>query len=230
LAGSASVRQQITVPAGTYTLSTLARTSGSVSSGQITVTDSSGAVRTLNIPASSGFTRREAAGLQLAAGTATVTIRAGSGSGNLAVDQLGLVKTSGGTTPGTQRYEAETAPATCQGTIDSNHVGFSGSGFCNGTNAAGAYVQFTANAAAAGTATIGVRFANGGTTARSANLIVNGTTLANVSFEPTGAWTTWVTKTLTVSLNAGSNTIRLDPTIADGLPNVDCLDVSTPAS
>ncbi|WP_246002767.1 CBM35 domain-containing protein, partial [Allorhizocola rhizosphaerae] len=223
LAGSASVRQQITVPAGTYTLSTLARTSGSVSSGQITVTDSSGAVRTLSIPASSGFTRREAAGLQLAAGTATVTIRAGSGSGNLAVDQLALVRTSGG--PQGQRYEAETPPAICQGTIDSNWAGFSGSGFCNGNNAIGAYVQFTVNATAAGTATIGVRFANGGTTARPANLIVNGTTLANVSFEPTGAWTTWVTKTLTVSLNAGSNTIRLDPTTAAGLPNVDYLDV-----
>ena len=35
------------------------------------------------------------------------------------------------------RYEAETAPATCTGTIDSNHTGFSGSGFCNGNNAVG---------------------------------------------------------------------------------------------
>ncbi|MEU4406567.1 hypothetical protein AB0F88_18775 [Streptosporangium sp. NPDC023963] len=35
----------------------------------------------------------------------------------------------------TTRYEAETSPAVCTGTIDSNHAGYSGSGFCNGTAA-----------------------------------------------------------------------------------------------
>jgi hypothetical protein len=49
--------------------------------------------------------------------------------------------------------------------------------------------------------------------------------VGTVSFESTGAWTTWTTKTVTVSLNAGSNTIRWDPTTAAGLPNVDYLDV-----
>jgi hypothetical protein len=136
---------------------------------------------------------------------------------------------SGDAVPSATRYEAETAPATCQGTIDSNQAGYTGSGFCNSTNAAGAYAQFTVNAAAAGTATIGVRFANGTTTARPANLIVNGATVSTVSFESTGAWTTWTTKTLTVPLNAGSNTIRLDPTTADGLPNIDHLDVNPAA-
>ena len=33
------------------------------------------------------------------------------------------------------RYEAENAPATCDGVIESNHAGFSGSGFCNANNA-----------------------------------------------------------------------------------------------
>ena len=47
----------------------------------------------------------------------------------------------------TTRYEAETSPAVCTGIIDSNWAGYSGSGFCNGTNAAGAYVQYTVNAA-----------------------------------------------------------------------------------
>jgi len=123
------------------------------------------------------------------------------------------------------RYEAETAPATCTGTIDSNHAGFSGSGFCNGNNAVGAAAQFTVSASAAGSATLGVRFANGTTTSRPASVIVNGTTVQTASFEGTGAWTTWVTKTLTVSANAGSNTIRFSPTTANGLPNVDFLDV-----
>jgi pectate lyase len=122
------------------------------------------------------------------------------------------------------RHEAESSPAVCSGTIDSNHSGFSGSGFCNGTNAVGAFAQFTVNASAAGTATLGVRFANGTTTVRPAGLVVNGSTVQTPSFEGTGAWSTWVTKTLTVSVNAGTNTIRLNPTTANGLPNVDYLD------
>jgi pectate lyase len=123
------------------------------------------------------------------------------------------------------RYEAESSPAVCSGTIDSNWAGFSGTGFCNGTNATGAFAQFTVNASASGTATVGVRFANGTTTARPANLIVNGSTVQTPSFAGTGAWSTWATTTLTVSVNAGNNTIRLNPTTASGLPNIDFLDV-----
>jgi hypothetical protein len=128
------------------------------------------------------------------------------------------------------RFEAESSPATCSGTIDSNWAGFSGSGFCNGTNATGAFAQFTVNASAASTATLGVRFANGTTTARPAGLVVNGATVQTPSFEGTGAWSTWVTKTLTASVNAGSNTIRLNPTTANGLPNVDFLDFEVAGS
>ncbi|CAM5531999.1 CBM35 domain-containing protein [Streptomyces aurantiogriseus] len=125
------------------------------------------------------------------------------------------------------RYEAESSPAVCTGTIDSDWSGYSGSGFCNATNTTGAYAQFTVNAPAAGTATLSVRFANGATTARPAALIVNGSTVQTPSFEATGAWSTWATKTLTVPLNAGSNTIRFNPTTSVGLPNIDYLDVET---
>ncbi|MEU4836576.1 family 43 glycosylhydrolase, partial [Streptosporangium sp. NPDC023615] len=188
------VRQQITVPAGTYRLSLFARTTGSLSTAQVTVTDAAGTSRTLNIPASGGWTRRELTGIPLSAGTATVTVRAASGNGHLFVDDLELVRTSGDT-PSGQRYEVESAPAVCQGGIESNQAGFTGSGFCNGDAAVGAYAQFTVNAPAAGTATIGIRFANGasGGTARPANLIVDGSTTGTVPFAPTGAWTTWTT-------------------------------------
>jgi hypothetical protein len=126
----------------------------------------------------------------------------------------------------TTRYEAETAPSVCSGTIDSNHAGFSGAGFCNGTNSTSGYTQVTVNAAA-GTATVAVRFANGTTSARPADLVVNGATVASVSFEATGAWSTWATKTFTVNLTAGSNTIRLNPTSSGGLANIDYLDVTS---
>ncbi|MEU3858689.1 carbohydrate-binding protein [Streptomyces sp. NPDC028722] len=128
------------------------------------------------------------------------------------------------------RYEAESSPAVCTGTVDSDWAGFSGSGFCNGTNASGAYAQFTVNAADAGTATLGVRFANGTAAARSATVAVNGAAVTTVSFETTGAWNTWATKTLTVPVKAGVNTIRLSPTGADGLPNLDHLDADVSAA
>ncbi|MFW6690697.1 family 43 glycosylhydrolase [Streptomyces sp. MAR4 CNX-425] len=219
---SGGVEQRIeSVPAGAYTLSLHARGS----SGQVVVTGADGSERTLDVPSSSGWAKRELTGIELPSGTVTVTVRA-SGSAGVTVDQLSLVKTSGDTPPPAgQRYEAETAPAECQGTIDSNHAGFSGSGFCNGNNAAEGVAQFTVTPEAAGTATLGVRFANGAS-ARPANLVVNGSTVGNVSFEATGAWTTWSTKTVTVPLNAGTNTIRLEPTTAAGLPNVDYLDVA----
>ena len=123
------------------------------------------------------------------------------------------------------RYEAERSPAVCTGAIESEWPGYSDSGFCNADNAVGASAQFTVNAAAAGSATLQVRFANGTTTARPATVTVNGSTATSASFEGTGAWGTWVTKTLTVPVRAGSNTIRLSPTTANGLPNVDYLDV-----
>ncbi|WP_369262794.1 carbohydrate-binding protein [Streptomyces sp. R35] len=136
-----------------------------------------------------------------------------------------LVALSGNTAQAAStRYEAESSPAVCTGTIDSDWAGYSGSGFCNGTNAVGAYAQFTVNAASAGTATLNIRFANGTTSARPADITVNGSTATSASFEGTGAWSTWTTKTLTVPVAAGSNTIRLNPTGSAGLPNVDYLD------
>ncbi|HCU49104.1 MAG TPA: oxidoreductase, partial [Micromonosporaceae bacterium] len=131
------------------------------------------------------------------------------------------------------RYEAETAPATCDGTIDSNHTGFSGTGFCNAMNAIGGNATWTVNATSAGSATIAIRYANGTTTNRPADISVNGTVVQAASaFNPTGAWTTWATKTLTANVNAGNNVIRVAGTTAVGPANLDFIDfeVAPPAN
>ncbi|GAB2608886.1 hypothetical protein GCM10027168_47320 [Streptomyces capparidis] len=122
------------------------------------------------------------------------------------------------------RYEAESAAASCVGTIDADWSGFSGTGFCNTDNAVGAHAQFAVSAATAGTATLGIRFANGGTTARPADVLVDGATVQSVSFEPTGSWSSWTTKTLTVPVSAGDHIIRIRSAAATGLPNIDYLD------
>ncbi|MDA1364245.1 family 43 glycosylhydrolase [Glycomyces algeriensis] len=222
VSNGSGVRQQMQVPAGTYTLGL--HTKGS---GRVTVTGADGTVHTLNVSSSSGWTKRELTGIVLPAGTATVTVT--GGSGNLIADQFSLVR-QGGTDPGSAtRHEAEGSGATCTGTIDANHTGYSGSGFCNGANADNAYAEFTVQASAAGTASLSLRYANGGTTGRPGDLIVNGSIVATTAFASTGSWTGWTTQSVTVQLRAGANTVRWDPTTADGLPNVDYLDVAQAA-
>ncbi|HCT81453.1 MAG TPA: hypothetical protein DGG94_02885 [Micromonosporaceae bacterium] len=123
------------------------------------------------------------------------------------------------------RHEAENATIN-QGLVESNHAGFSGTGFVNYNNVSGSYVQWTVNAATAGSVTLQIRFANGTTTNRPMNISVNGTVAASgVAFVGTGAWSTWQTKTVTVNLTAGTNTIRATATTSNGGPNVDYLEV-----
>jgi polygalacturonase len=130
----------------------------------------------------------------------------------------------GGSPPG-NRYEAENATIS-QGAVESNHAGFSGTGFVNYDNAAGSYVEFTVNAAAAGTATLTLRYANGTTANRAMDIAVNGAVVAAAKpFTGTGAWTTWQSTTVSAQLAAGANTVRATATTANGGPNLDYLEV-----
>ncbi|TDC84193.1 carbohydrate-binding protein [Micromonospora sp. KC606] len=127
----------------------------------------------------------------------------------------------------TTRYEAETAPATCDGAIASNHAGYSGTGFCDSSAASGAAAQFTITAPSAGAATVAIRYANGGTATRPADISVNGAVAqGGFAFDPTGAWNAWATRTLTVQVSGGTNTIRLAATTAPGLANIDYVEVT----
>ncbi|MFI9842765.1 glycosyl hydrolase family 28 protein [Nonomuraea sp. NPDC051941] len=130
----------------------------------------------------------------------------------------------GGSSPG-NRYEAENATI-AQGVVESNHAGFSGTGFVNYDNVAGSYVEFAVNAAAAGTATLTLRYANGTTANRAMDIAVNGTVVAAAKpFNGTGAWTTWQSTTVSAQLAAGANTVRATATTANGGPNLDYLEV-----
>ncbi|WP_205669231.1 family 43 glycosylhydrolase [Amycolatopsis suaedae] len=90
MSNSGGVEQRIpSVPAGTYKLALHARGSA----GQVVITGANGTQRTLAIPSSGGWAKRELTGIQLPSGAATVTVRA-SGSGGVIVDQLSLVRVS----------------------------------------------------------------------------------------------------------------------------------------
>jgi hypothetical protein len=126
--------------------------------------------------------------------------------------------------PGGNVYQAEAASLGGGVTVDSNHAGFNGTGFVN-FPLSGGFVQFNnADGGTGGNATLRVRYALGATTARTGLLIVNGAS-QNITFNPTGAWTTWVTQDVTVSLNSGTtNTIRFESNGQD-LGNLDQIQV-----
>ncbi|MGP3983040.1 PQQ-dependent sugar dehydrogenase [Streptomyces sp. KR80] len=122
-------------------------------------------------------------------------------------------------------YEAESATIS-QGAVESNHAGYSGTGFVNYKAVEGAYVEFSVDSDQASNVSLEFRYANGTTAARPLDISVNGTLVSdNVDFAGTGAWTTWNTATVTAALKAGANKVRATTAGIDG-PNLDKLTVT----
>lgn len=133
---------------------------------------------------------------------------------------------AGGTQPPPASILEAEAATIFHGIVESNHAGFTGTGFVNSDNEVGSYVEWTVNAATAGGATVLLRFANGTTVNRPMDITVNGTLVADeLAFPGTGAWTTWQTRPVTISLNAGNNIVRATGTTANGGPNLDHLEI-----
>jgi parallel beta-helix repeat protein len=131
----------------------------------------------------------------------------------------------GSTPPPVNRFEAENA-AIFHGVVEANHAGFTGTGFVNNDNEIGSYVEWTVSSSSAQNGLAVFRFANGTTANRPVDITVNGTLVADeFAFQSTGAWTTWQTRSISVPLNAGTNTIRLTGTTANGGPNLDHLEI-----
>jgi hypothetical protein len=145
-----------------------------------------------------------------------------------ALDSLGT--SMGGTPPTTpptgSTFEAETGTLSAGGTFDSNHAGFTGTGFANTANAAGAFVDIPVTVAAAGTKAVTFRYSDGTTSARPATISVNGASRGTLNFPVTANWDTWSTASISAPLTAGANTIRVAGTTADGAANIDSVTIS----
>lgn len=118
-------------------------------------------------------------------------------------------------------YQAENAAMAGTGMkSETVNGGYSGSGYANFPTNGGSLTFNSANGGDGGPRTLRVRYALGGTAARTGQLVINGVT-SNVTFQPTGTFTNWVTYEIPVSLKAGStNTIAFHSTGAD-LANID---------
>jgi unsaturated rhamnogalacturonyl hydrolase len=125
------------------------------------------------------------------------------------------------------RYEAESATV-FHGTVDHDHAGFTGSGFVNGANEVGSYVDWTISTSAAGPVTLAFRYANGTTGERPAAVTVDGVAAGTPVFAPSGGWTAWATADVDVTLAAGAHHVRVTSTTAGGPANLDSLTVQPP--
>ena len=120
-----------------------------------------------------------------------------------------------------QTYEAEYASlfgasTDTQASVNQNHSGYSGAGFVDKLEAAGAGVTFYAKVANAGDYDVTFRYANGDAAERSLSVYVNGAYIGKTIMPSTGHWDTWADCLMQLPLAAGNNIITLKHEDASG--------------
>jgi hypothetical protein len=128
------------------------------------------------------------------------------------------------------RWRAEAEQAVIrQGSVESGNGNYTGTGYVNLDDAAGASVEWTVLARRAGPATLNLWYANAEAVDRPMDVTVNGVLVADdLVFGRTPAWNDWETRTLLTALREGANTIRATATGAVGGPNLDSVEVEQP--
>ncbi|MFC4101251.1 carbohydrate-binding protein [Paenibacillus xanthanilyticus] len=164
--------------------------------------------------------------------TEVVTLQAGSNtiqykfdatdSGNVNIDKVDIDPVVQQPSTG---LEAESATLTGGAVIAADHTGYTGTGFVGGFtdgNKGSAAIAYTVNQTYAGSRDVTLRYANGTSSAKTLSIYVNGVKALQTTLPATANWDTWSTKTESLSLNAGSNTIRYQFDSTDsGNVNVD---------
>lgn len=107
------------------------------------------------------------------------------------------------------------------GALESQHAGFSGAGYINSDNVAGAQISWRINNPTSKAVTLRFRYA--APADRAAKVLINDQTVGELAFSSTGDWATWQEATLAVNLPAGSQLIQLVATNNAGLANIDTL-------
>lgn len=113
------------------------------------------------------------------------------------------------------KYEAEDASLSGDSTdgmagSNNNHTGYTGTGFADKFEIDGAAVTFRVNGKTAGQYPVEIRYSNGGASAASLSIYVNGTFIRQVDFAQTSNWDSWATITEDLPLAAGANSIKLE--------------------
>lgn len=118
-------------------------------------------------------------------------------------------------------YPAESATRAGAGTVlETTNAGYHGSGYVNFSTTDGTLTFNSVNGGRGGRRLLRFRYALGASAARTGQIVINGTA-SNITFNPTGAFTTWATFDVMATLNSGTgNTVQLKSTGSD-LANID---------
>ncbi|MFJ5036522.1 family 16 glycoside hydrolase [Streptomyces parvulus] len=132
-------------------------------------------------------------------------------------------------------YEAEEARLTGTAGINTDHAGYSGSGFVDRYATEGkAATAFDVTVPKSGTYDVGLRYSNGpnpfeGT--KSLSVYANGKKVRQTALPSTGDWDTWSTRTERLRLRAGHNTVSYRYDAGDtGHVNLDLVTVHPPGA
>lgn len=112
----------------------------------------------------------------------------------------------------TVKYEAEDASfsgttVATKATINTNHAGYTGTGFVDGITNANAAVTVYADVKTDGDYNVGLRYANASGSAKTMSIFVNGARVKQTSLAALANWDTWATQNETLPLSAGRNII-----------------------
>jgi hypothetical protein len=133
----------------------------------------------------------------------------------------------------TTRLEAESAALAGGAVVETDHPGYSGSGFVGGFtdgHRGTARTTFAVSAASAGSYTLALGYANGTGSSRTLTLTVD-STAQQVSLPATVSWDSWGSASVAVSLGAGAHSVSYTFGSGDsGNVNLDRLDVTPSAT
>ncbi|OMG01070.1 discoidin domain-containing protein [Paenibacillus sp. FSL R7-0337] len=125
-------------------------------------------------------------------------------------------------------YEAEAAALSGGAQVNTDHAGYSGTGFVDNYLAQGPATTFTVNVPAAGTRNVTLKYANASGSDKTISIYVNGVKQRQTTLPNLTNWDTWSTKTEALPLNAGSNSIAYKYDAGDtGNVNLDLITVAS---
>ena len=108
-------------------------------------------------------------------------------------------------------------------TFDTTWASYTGDGYLDFGSGVGEWIDFDVTIPDDEPRDFAIRFANGGSTNRPIQVLVDGFVVTTFDMPPTGGWTSWSKAWMTLPLAAGDHTIRLRTTINNG-PNIDRID------
>ncbi len=185
-----------------------------------------GASRQITLPATGSWPsyRLYLDTVALNGGENTIELKHATGDdGHVNLDSLRLAPA------GTQRYEAEAATLAGGANAQTEHAGYSGTGYVGGYQNVGASTTFKVIAFADGETDVTLGYVNGPNPfsgIKRVSLYVNGNFVKKLPLPDTGAWTNYRTFSDKLVLRAGSNDISIRYDMGDdGNVNLDYLDV-----